>query len=451
VKRGIGSTRYLGSTSGSGPLSLAGLVGRSFTCLLVLGLLISGCGKQVVVEPERLAEREQQEEQATPPSAQPAGNVILMDGELVSVYPTLELGFPANASGTLLTIDVRVGQRVKRGERIATLDDEELREAVADAQLALDRAIEDLAQAQADAEETYQDALEDAQEKYEQEMEDAVDQYERELEEAQDALEQAQIDLRRTRMQPPTAAVRKAEISLNRALVAEAEAEDNYKQALDRPWEPQSVRDSYFKEWKTRIADRELAELDLQDAQDSQRVYEYDLQTKEQEVEKSREKLDQVTQDEVKRDEVKRETDFTSYERAVADAQADLAQAREDLADASLYAPRDGLVLSIDANVGAAVSSGTIVTLLDIEGLYFVTENLSERHVAQLRTEQQANITLRAYPDTVLGGQVDTVVPETERSTDADARFKAYIRLDRSELDLLPGMTGRVEITAEGE
>ena len=48
----------------------------------------------------------------------------------------------------------------------------------------------------------------------------------------------------------------------------------------------------------------------------------------------------------------------------------------------------------------------------------------------------------------VIAGKVKVVVPNKERQTDADARFTAYIRLDDNdgELDLLPGMTGRVEI-----
>jgi multidrug efflux pump subunit AcrA (membrane-fusion protein) len=71
--------------------------------------------------------------------------------------------------------------------------------------------------------------------------------------------------------------------------------------------------------------------------------------------------------------------------------------------------------------------------------------------VAQLRKGQRAEITLRTYPDAVIGGQVDTVIPKLDRKADTEARFVAYIRLDESELDLLPGMTGRVEIVTGEE
>ena len=133
--------------------------------------------------------------------------------------------------------------------------------------------------------------------------------------------------------------------------------------------------------------------------------------------------------------------------RGVEDARNRLAQAQQDLEDARLDAPWDGLVLAIEAGVGSTVGSGhTVLKMLNIQELYFVTQNLSERHVAQLRRGQRAEITLRAYPDVVLGGTVDVVLPQTERTADADARFVAYIRPDESDLDLLPGMTGRVEV-----
>jgi multidrug resistance efflux pump len=66
--------------------------------------------------------------------------------------------------------------------------------------------------------------------------------------------------------------------------------------------------------------------------------------------------------------------------------------------------------------------------------------------VAQLEPGQHAEITLRSYPDVTLTGQVDVVLPKTDRTGETDARFVAYILLDESELDLLPGMTGRVEV-----
>ena len=421
-----------------------------FAGWVITALLLSSCGmRKGNVEMRAVAPQGEGEPTVPPPTALPASDVILVDGELVNVYPPLELSFPGAASGELLALYVRVGQQVKEGDLIATMDDSELQKAVEEAQIELERGVEDKRKGEADAEKTYQREKGDAEERYQREKEKAEKTYRYDKEDALRAIETAQRDLERARMQPPTTGVAEAEANVARAHDQEAQAADDYKQALDRPWENQRIRDSLHKEWQVQIKDRELAQLRLQDAQVALAVYHVDLEAKEEDAEKAKADLARVEIDFVKKDYVEKEVSLT-YDRAVADAERKLAEAQQAFKDARLCAPWDGLVLSIETSVGATVGSGTaVVTLLNVKDLYFVTHNLSERHVARVRKGQQANITLRIYPDTVVTGQVEVVLPQLERKTDADAHFAAYIRLGATELDLLPGMTGRVEIVTE--
>jgi multidrug resistance efflux pump len=414
-------------------------------------LLLSACAVrqpvQVVSPPQRI----QEEPTPIPQTALPTGSVILVDGELTNAVPPLKLAFPGSASGKLLALHVQAGQRIKEGDLIATMDDGELRKAAQEAQTALDRATEDKAKWDADEEKKYQRALRDAEEKYQRELRDAENKYQSELEDARRALDRAERDLKRSRMQPPTTSVAEAQANLAQAMSAEYDAADSYKQALDRPWEDQRIRDSLYKDWQVRIADRELAQLRLQDARIALDVYTLDLQEKEKAVTDAQADLARVEKDEVTKDEVDREVDLT-YGRAVEDARRKLQEAQQKLGDAKLYAPWDAMVQSLDAALGTEVGGGTsIVTLLNIRDLYFVTANLSERHVAQLRPGQKAQITLRTYPDVTLTGHVEIVLPQLQRQTDTAARFAAYLRLDAASVDLLPGMTGRVEIMTEEE
>lgn len=387
---------------------------------------------------------------AAPPAAA-ASDVILMDGELVSAFPALSLAFPENASGSLLGLSVELGQRVQEGDLLAALDDVELHKAVEKARLDLKRALEDQAQGEAEIERTYQRESEDAQRSYERALRDAERKYARELEDARRALGQAERDLERARLQPPTTSLAEAEAELGRALDREAEAADSYAQALDRPWEPQRIREDLYKEWQASIVDRELAQLRLEDAQIALQVHRLDLAAKRQAVENAQVDLARVEQDPVDREVVEREVN-RSYARAVEDARLKLAEAEKDLENARMVAPWDGVVLSLEAHAGSTVGAGqTVVQLLNVQDLFFVTQNLSERHVAQLAPGQRAEITLRAYPEQVLTGRVDVILPKLDRTTDADARFTAYIRLDESELGLLPGMTGRVEVVTGGQ
>jgi multidrug resistance efflux pump len=106
------------------------------------------------------------------------------------------------------------------------------------------------------------------------------------------------------------------------------------------------------------------------------------------------------------------------------------------------------MVLSADATPGTTVSAGaSVVTLLNIEdGLLFVTENLSEQHIANVYPGQRAIVTLRTFADRPLEGAVETVVPQVDDTEGADARFTVRVRLSATDLRLLPGLTGRVEI-----
>lgn len=432
---------------------------RLWIGMLFLALLAGGCGRQEarVQEPaggEQLAPEAALQE--TPNAALPAvtpgtSDVILMDGELVSAYPALPLAFPENASGRLRELHVALGQRVAKGELLATLDDGELRKAVDQARLDLKRALEDQAQGQAEIDKAYQRQSEDAQRTHDRALRDAERAYARALEDARRALAQAERDLERATLQPPTTALAEAEVELARAMDREAEAADSYAQALDRPWEPQEIRESLYKEWQARIVDRELAELRLEDAEVALRVHRLDLAAKRQAVENAQADLARVEQDPVDpREEVDREVN-RSYERAVEDARVRLAEAQADLEHARLVAPWNGLVLSLKIGVGSSVGAGqAVLELFNVEALRFVTQNLSERHVAQLAPGQRAEITLRTYPDQVVAGTVDVILPKTDRAGDADARFVAYIRLDETDLGLLPGMTGRVEVIAGG-
>jgi multidrug resistance efflux pump len=108
-------------------------------------------------------------------------------------------------------------------------------------------------------------------------------------------------------------------------------------------------------------------------------------------------------------------------------------------------------VLSVDVVPEAHVGAGVpVVTLLNIkDGLRFVTQNLSEQHIADIYPGQRAVVTLRTFSQTPVEGSVEAVVPQINQASDTDARFTVHVRLAPTDLRLLPGLTGRVEIFAD--
>jgi len=344
------------------------------------------------------------------------GRTVAADGRLESPYPELALGFGSEISGRVMTITVQAGDTVEAGEVLAELDDTELRRAVEDARRTLERAVADRERAQAD---------------WEQEVADA----EKALADAERARTTARLEYSETPLE-------RARTDLDRARKAEADAKDTYEK-MSVMWPPVPV-DGYRDAWERSIRDRELAEMALADAEDVHRADYVGLQARDADVEEAERAL-AALEDGID----------PAFERAIEDAEDELAQAEESLAQAVLHAPWQALVLSVDVAPQATVEGSVpVVTLLDVsEGLRFASPNLSEQHIAEVTAGQQATIVLRTYAETELEAVVEAVVPQVEEAADAEARFTVYARLAEGAgegLRLLPGLTGRVEI-AVGE
>ena len=391
-----------------------------WTFLLITLVTLAGCGAQggeraVDITPTDASSAPQP---TLPPA--PAGRTVVGDGQLESPYPSLPLGFGGGVSGQVLTITVKAGDTVQAGDLLALLDDTELQRAADDAQIALDRAIVD--------------------------RERALQQWERDLADAEQALADAERALAAARLEFSETSVEEARTALAQAQQAEIDAEEEYKNAV--AWYLPPIQEMRYGAWQRAIRERELTEMRLTDAEDSQSINYLDVDTREADVGKAERNL-AALEDGLE----------PSYERAIEDAESESVKAQETLARARLVAPWAAIVLSVDVAPQAEVGAGApVVTLLNVEeGLRFVTQNLSEQHIAAVYPGQRALVTLRAFPETALEGTVEAVVPQVEEAVETDARFTIHVRLAPSDpastsgqsLRLLPGLTGRVEIFTE--
>ena len=131
-------------------------------------------------------------------------------------------------------------------------------------------------------------------------------------------------------------------------------------------------------------------------------------------------------------------------------AERELARAQEALQHTHLFAPWTAIVLSVDVAPEANIGAGApVVTLLNIkDGLRFVTQDLSEQHIADIYPGHRAVVTLRTFAQTPVEGSVEAVVPQINQASNTGAHFTVHVRLAPTDLRLLPGLTGRVEIFA---
>jgi HlyD family secretion protein len=192
---------------------------------------------------------------------------------------------------------------------------------------------------------------------------------------------------------------------------------------------------------------------------DRQRLNAETLETKWKRYQQLRESgvIDANTYDEIRtqRDQAKLELD--SSQQMSLQTEAQLKQAREQLAKTELRAPIAGRVTQLTIKSGeTAVPSATsiagsdLLTIADTSNLY-AEVNVNETDVARVVPGQRAKIVPAAFPDKSWSGVVETVAVSPRQVQGQGKSYPVKIRLDAStELQFHTGMSCRAEIETRG-
>jgi RND family efflux transporter MFP subunit len=140
---------------------------------------------------------------------------------------------------------------------------------------------------------------------------------------------------------------------------------------------------------------------------------------------------------------------FGAQSARVDAAAAALRVAQANLENTYIRAPFSGTVLRKEAEVGEVVAPsvgggltrGAVVTMADLATLE-VEVDVNEAYIARIQSDQQARITLDAYPDTAFRGAVRQIIPTADRQR-ATVQVKVSI-LDRDPR-ILTEMGAKVE------
>ncbi len=126
-----------------------------------------------------------------------------------------------------------------------------------------------------------------------------------------------------------------------------------------------------------------------------------------------------------------------------------LEQASRDLEAATLTAPVDGVVMSVDAQVGVRSSADSIVvTLADPTQLQLVID-VAEADIVRVQVGQSATVELDALPGNEYAGVVAAIAP-TNNSSASAISYPVTVRLtDASLASVLPGMNAVATLTSE--
>ena len=432
--------------------------------LLILVFLLAGCDDLgigaggVDEEATRAAEEDAAEPTPRATAVSPAGTTILAEGQLVTVNPELPLAFATN--GRLLELHVQSGDSVAGGDLIAALEDNALQEALVDAELGVRQGENSLAQAQLsldnllnwEPDETAVAQAEAGLAAAEAGLESA---------ESQDSVAGSNLTAARVRLEQAERGLENAQKEYDTAFDPGREWElyiddPSCRTGEEHPFctgEPYSDRIKREQAWVPVALRAAEDELEVARANYSLAVAGLNSNSAvsaEASIANARQALSQALSgpkgEEIAAARLQVEQAKLSLEQA--EINRDKAEAALD--ESRLFAPWAGTILSVDSSLGSMVGAGTaVVSLLDSSSLQFETNNFSERDLAQVAPGQAVMVTLKAFPNDPLPGEVLRIAPLAEGTIGDAATFTVIIDMEETELELLPGMTGRVEINSD--
>ncbi len=142
-----------------------------------------------------------------------------------------------------------------------------------------------------------------------------------------------------------------------------------------------------------------------------------------------------------------KDSDVAKAQGAVKQAQVNLEQAQNDLQNATLVAPFNGIVAAVAGNVGEIVGSATVVTLVDPNSIR-IDGTVDESDVSNIKVGQQATVTFDAIPGQAFQGKVTAVSP-VGTTTQGVVGYQFSVTIDSRDRTLPAGMSAAISIVVD--
>lgn len=145
--------------------------------------------------------------------------------------------------------------------------------------------------------------------------------------------------------------------------------------------------------------------------------------------------------------------DVAARQASVERGQLDLAERRQNLEDAVLVSPTDGLLLTIDIEPGERVlneADEAAMVIADVSA-YLLKVEVDEIDIGRIARSQKAAITLDALPDKPIEGHVVDISPSPiQNDADGIVMFEVTVAVEApAGVNLLPGMTATSAIETQ--
>jgi HlyD family secretion protein len=324
-----------------------------------------------------------------------------------------ETGLAFAVAGKVSEMLVAKGDTVTEGQVLARLDTTDLESAVVQAEQALRAKEIALAKAEKAASSV-------------------------EVQTAQTKLESAQASYAELAAGPTEDELIIAAATLKKAETSLKEAQANYDKVAWRGG-TEAMSESVALEQATIDYESALASY----RQASQGPTESELKSAEAQVSEAQASLDELL-------EGTEAEDLELAQLEVEQAQTTLEDAEADIEVSTIVAPYDGTVTSVDIEPGQmATENSTVITLIDPSRVH-VYVMVDELDLPSVQEGQKAVVTLDAFPDRELVGQVDLIAPSGTDESGVIA-YEVSITFDQGDVPLRMGMTADVAIITSEE
>ncbi|MDM8531898.1 efflux RND transporter periplasmic adaptor subunit [Anaerolineales bacterium HSG25] len=333
---------------------------------------------------------------------------ISADGQIVLPIAPQRFSFPGGVDGQIKRLYVIPGQQVEAGQLLAEIDDIDLRNAVK-------RAVANLDVLKAEINNQSVAALPS------------------DVAEAQSALNAAQSELNRVLSLPSDEAITRAEADLKLQEIELRQAQEAYdaiaySEGIGMSPQAAQLQQTTLNYEKANAAYNEAikppAEAEIASAR-----------SRVMEAQNRLQKLQAGLRDE----------EQALNQARIYQSELSLQEAQDNLIKAKLYAPWRGTVTEVNAAPGVHINNAYVV-LAQTDPLRFATTNFSERNLADISLGDEATIYLKSYPGVPFPGLVQRIELESQAKDGDIALFTVFFDFNSGDLEIRPGMTGRVEI-----
>ncbi|MEN6393907.1 MAG: efflux RND transporter periplasmic adaptor subunit [Anaerolineaceae bacterium] len=340
------------------------------------------------------------------------GELTVMASGTGTVVAAKSIDMAFEYDGTVTELNVSVGDKVKQGDLLAKLQteytEEEIQAGIANAELELTQAKNELEQLYITAEANKTTALNN------------ISTYAEEVRDAQYNVDNYLMPSSLQGMDP-------------------IEALDYTKEQLDAA---RAAFEPYKFDAQDNSTRRKLLELYNQAQSNynsavTRLQYQYVLEVAEANLKKAREDYEAYKDGPT-------ETELAEANQKITSAEAALASAKETVSIATLYAPWDGTVTSITADVGEYLGTNTFLVLSDLDDPTLEV-SLDESDLELIAVEYPAEIIFDAYPDVTYTGTVTAVDPTIATSNNVNT-ITAKVKIDKSQIQ--DGMTFPIGLSA---